>query len=230
MRLFLIICLFFCLGCTEEKKQHVVEHLQHEILDVPDILIGSPMDIQKDGDELIVLDYKQDSLFHRIDLGRNLYMGMFGAKGQGPNEFIYPASLNGLGNSCFSCYDISKKELNMICFDTDESQVEISRLFKYNQMLTFDVAPVADGLFLVSGETDGAMFALMDKNGELLSVSDEYPYENEDEKKIPVKFVRWLIKELYACVPMAILPILQLPPSKFICIKWKTRLLRRWVR
>lgn len=184
----IVLVVIAMMGCTDKKVEIETQYLHHEILDIPDILIGSPVDIQKDGDDLVVLDYKQDSLFHRVDLKQNLYMGMFGAKGQGPNEFIYPASLNVLGNSCFSSYDISKKELSMIRLDTDENRVEISRLFKYNQMLTFDVAPVADSLFIVSGETDGAMFALMNKSGELLSVSDEYPYENGDEKKIPVKF------------------------------------------
>lgn len=189
MRAFYIICfVLFFVGCTNERKQDGVELLNHEILDIPEILIGSSMDIQKDGDCLVVLDYKQDSLFHGVDLLKNLYIGMFGEKGQGPDGFIYPSSLKGLGNGRFSCYDIATKKVSEFCLNREGKTVEFSRFFKSLDMITFDVVPVLDGLFIVSGETDGAMFALINEEGVVLSVSDEYPYKDEEEKKIPVKF------------------------------------------
>jgi hypothetical protein len=162
--------------------------LQHEVLDFLNMLIGSPVDIQKVGDCLIVLDYQQDSLFHRVDLVKNQYMGMLGLKGQGPNDFIYPSSLKELGDDCFSCYDAGNRGLSVICFDAERENVEISKLLKYAKMLTFDVVPVSDSLFVVNGETDGAIFALIDKEGRILSLSDEYPYKDEVEKNIPVRF------------------------------------------
>lgn len=179
--------LFLMMGCTDKKVEIKTEHLQHEILDVPDILIGSPVGILKDGDNLIVLDYQHDSLFHRVDLAHNLYMGMFGAKGQGPDEFIYPSSLNRLDNGCFSCYDVGKRELSRICLETDGDEVAYSRLFKYAQMQTFDIVPLSDCLFIVNGVMDGAMFSLIDNEGNVLSLSDEYPYKDDEEKNIPVR-------------------------------------------
>lgn len=189
MILFWLSCLaFFLAGCTNEGKYDKVENLRHKVLDIPEMLIGSPVDIQKDGDHLIVLDYKQDSLFHKIDWKNGRYLGMFGQKGQGPNEFIYPSSLNGLGDGRFSCYDVAKKELSLIGLDEKWNKVDISRLFRYEPMITFNIVPVVDSLFIVSGETNGSMFALIDKGGEVLSLSDEYPYKDEDEKKISTKY------------------------------------------
>jgi len=188
VKFYWICCLFlfFSMGCADEKKQVEMQDLHHEVLDIPEILIGSPVDIQKDGDCLIVLDYQHDSLFHRIDLKGNCYMGMFGTKGQGPDDFIYPSSLNVFGDGCFSCYDVGDRELNLICLDMNK--VKVSKLLNYRKMMTFDVVPLSEKLFIVNGETDGAMFALVDKDGKVLSVSDEYPYKDDAEKSISSRF------------------------------------------
>lgn len=190
MKIFFISCLFLfiCIGCADEKKQDEVVVLQHEVLDYPDMIIGSPGDIQKDGNCLIVLDYQQDSLFHRVDLAKNRYMGMFGAKGQGPDDFIHPSSLSKLGDGHLLCYDAGKRELYMMKLSQADDKAGISRMFKYAKILTFDIVPMSDSLFIVNGETDGAMFALIDKDGKVLSLSDEYPYKDETEKNIPVRF------------------------------------------
>lgn len=44
------------------------------------------------GDGLLIMDYKSDSMFHYVNL-KQKYVGQFGAKGQGPDEFIHPTSL-----------------------------------------------------------------------------------------------------------------------------------------
>ena len=54
--------------------------------------------------------------------------------------------------------------------------------------MTFDVALLSDNRFIVNGETDSAMFALINAEGEVLSLSDTYPYKDEEEKKIPDRF------------------------------------------
>lgn len=182
------LLLFLCMSCAYEKKQNEVLVLQHEVLDFSDMLIGSPGDIQKVGDCLIVLDYRQDSMFHRVDLIKNRYMGMFGAKGQGPDDFIHPSSLKILDDESFTCYDSSTDCLNLIELCQADDKVGISRMLRYAKMLTFDVVPMSDSIFIVNGETDGAMLALIDKDGKVLSLSDEYPYKDEAEGNIPVRF------------------------------------------
>ena len=190
MKNFLMIgwVLFFLAGCAEEKKQVEVKRLRHEVLNIPEMLIGSPGDILKDGDCLIVLDYQGDSLFHRIDLKKNRYMGMSGVKGQGPNDFIHPSSLKSMGKGRFSCYDAGKREVKMESFNQDHGTLEVSKLLKNDKFMTFDMVPLSENLFIDNGETDGAMFALVNKKGEVLSLSDGYPYKDEAEKQIPDRF------------------------------------------
>jgi hypothetical protein len=115
-------------------------------------------------------------------------MGMFGLKGQGPEEIIYPSRMNALGNGRFSCYDSNRNELKALTLNTDGDDVKISRLLKSFNFMTFDVASLSDNRFVVNGETDGAMFALINAEGEVLSLSDTYPYKDEEEKRIPDRF------------------------------------------
>ena len=58
----LLFLIFLITSCAEDKKQPEIKQLQHEVLDLPDMMIGSPGDIQKEGDCLLVLDIQQDSL------------------------------------------------------------------------------------------------------------------------------------------------------------------------
>ena len=111
--LILLFLIFLITSCTEDKKQPGIKQLQHEVLDFPDMMIGSPGDIQKEGDCLLVLDIQQDSLFHRVDLANNRYRGMFGAKGQGPEEFVHPCGLKALGDGRWACFDLGKNDVNM---------------------------------------------------------------------------------------------------------------------
>ena len=174
--------LLLLMGCSDEKKQIPVEELHHVAFDFPEAIIGYVKDIQTDGNWLIISDSKQDSLFHRVDLNKSRYMGMFGLKGQGPNEIIYPSRMNALGNGRFSCYDSNQNDLKALTLDTDGDDVKISRLLRYHDFMTFDVASLSDNRFIVNGETNGAMFALINAEGAVLSLSDTYPYQNEEEK------------------------------------------------
>ncbi len=184
----LLFLIFLITSCTEDKRQQEMTQLQHEVLDFPDMIIGSPGDIQKEGDCLLVLDVQQDSLFHGVDLANNRYRGMFGAKGQGPDEFIHPCGLKALGNGRWACFDLGKNDVNMISLDANGNMVGLSRMFKNKAFMTFNIVPLSEELFILNGETNGAMLALIDKEGTVLSVSDEYPYKDDAEKNIPVRF------------------------------------------
>ena len=146
--LMLLFVFFLLASCTEDKRQQEMTQLQHEVLDLPDMIIGSPGDIQKEGNCLLVLDIQQDSLFHRVDLAGNRYRGMFGAKGQGPDEFIHPCGLKALGNGRWACYDVGKNEVNMMALDTEGNMTGLSRLFKNKAFMTFNIVPLSEELFI----------------------------------------------------------------------------------
>ena len=192
MKSLLTYCLALLLlgSCIDNvaKETGVIENLQHEILDFPTMILGSVGDIQKNDDYLIISDFKQEALFHIVNLKDVCYGGMFGIKGQGPREFIHPSSLNSLRNGVLSSYDAFKNELKMILLNADGKIVEIAKVLGHNRTLTFDIVPMSDSIFVLNGETEGAMFALIDSENEVVSISDKYPFKDEAEELVPERF------------------------------------------
>lgn len=59
------------------------------------------------GDGLLIMDYRSDSNFHYVNLRQKNYVGQLGAKGQGPNEFIYLTSLQTYDDKTVKCTEFS---------------------------------------------------------------------------------------------------------------------------
>mgnify|MGYP003295479218 CR=1 FL=1 len=182
------IVFFICISCTNKREQWITEELQHQVLNFSDAVIGSVGGIQKEGNNLVILDFKQDSIFHWIDLNRNHYIGMYGVKGQGPDEFVYPSSLNSQGNLQMACFDNGKREVRMLHLNLAENEMGFSSLVKTTGSIKFDIVPLSKSRFVLNGEINGAMFALLNENGEVMSLSDGYPYKDDAESLIPSRF------------------------------------------
>lgn len=101
---FLLVLLAGC-GSSSTETEIVSQTLQHETIKIPDLLLGSPGGIQKMGDGLLIMDYKSDSMLHYVNLKQKKYVGQFGAKGQGPDEFIHPTSLQPYDDKTVYGYD-----------------------------------------------------------------------------------------------------------------------------
>ena len=54
------IVFFICISCTNKREQWITEELQHQVLNFSDAVIGSVGGIQKEGNNLVILDFKQD--------------------------------------------------------------------------------------------------------------------------------------------------------------------------
>lgn len=185
--LFLILAAFIT-SCLSKKEEKVMEILHHEVLNIPDIVIGSSGGgLQKKGDYLIVLDYKSDSLFHLIDIKAKKYCGMFGKKGQGPGEFNHPQNIQIYGDGQICCYDDSKSEVKKIEIDATGNKIVCSTIMKLKDNWSFDVIPVSNQTFIANGCFEETMFRIINEKSEVLSAVASYPYGDEDEKKIPCK-------------------------------------------
>ncbi len=187
MKKFLFICLtaLSLASCGEEKKKEIVPvQLKHEVIDLPDAIMGSVGDIRKIGSYLIVLDFRTDSIFHLIDVKKKVYHGMFGGKGQGPNEFIHPEHIHAFGDGRFTIFDAMRKDLKEIKLDSINKKLTFSRITLMKNKDDWDVAPLPDGNFVTWGLYDGPKFNVVDKEGNIVAQGGEHPYKDEAEKKI----------------------------------------------
>lgn len=164
-RIFISCCLLVLLaGCGSSSTETVIvsQTLQHETIKIPDLLLGSPGGIQKMGDGLLIMDYKSDSMFHYVNLKQKKYVGQFGAKGQGPDEFIHPTSLQPYDDKTVCGYDVMKQEIKMMEWDSLNNRMKSSTVKKWTDAWSFDVIPYGQDQFVGNGCFNDSMFAVFD--------------------------------------------------------------------
>lgn len=158
--------------------------LQHSTIEMFDMILGSPGGIQKMGDGLLIMDYKSDSVFHYINLKEKKYMGQFGVRGQGPNEFIHFTSLQPYYSE-FTCgYDLMKKEIKIMKWDSLNNRLKSSTWKRWTDTWTFDVIPYGQDKFVGNGCFNDSIFAIFDNRENSVDLAGEYPCKDENEKNI----------------------------------------------
>lgn len=186
-----ISCFLFALliGCTlsPSKNEIVPQTLQHVTIEIPDMILGSPGGIQKLGDGLLIMDYKSDSMFHYVDLKHKKYVGQFGSKGQGPDEFIHLTSLQPYSDKTVCGYDLMKREIKILKWDSLNNRINGSTRKKWTDAWAFDVVPYGQNQFVGNGCFKDSIFAAFDSLGNITDLAGEYPYRDENERKISVR-------------------------------------------
>ncbi|WP_455591635.1 BF3164 family lipoprotein [Bacteroides sp.] len=183
---FILFISLLTVGCTSQKVTEDAELLHHTKITIPEMLIGRPVNIQSSDSNLLIIDYGADSLFHWIDTKNHTYKGSFGIKGQGPGEWNHPQKIHFLGKNNVYCYDVGTSELKTFNLN-NFGQISSSNIFK-GSILTFDIMPISDSLFVINGYYEKSAFRTVNNEGRIIDMSGTYPYKNEEEKSIPDDF------------------------------------------
>ncbi|MDD6891535.1 MAG: BF3164 family lipoprotein [Bacteroidales bacterium] len=183
-----LLLLYACGSSHTEEPSVTMRQLQHERIELPDMLLASPGGIQQIGDELFIIDFRSDSLFHRVHVPRREYLGQYGQRGQGPEDFIHPVSLNSYGRNALCCYDQGTRRLKVIERDSLTHRLHNSTLLTCNGPWNFDVIPFGEGRFVVQGCIQDSLFAVIDGDGEPVCLAGEYPYRDVTERSLNPHF------------------------------------------
>ena len=177
-----LLLLSACGSSHTEEPSVTMRQLRHERIELPDMLLASPGGIQQMGDELLIIDFRSDSLFHRVHVPRREYLGQYGQRGQGPEDFIHPASLNPYGRNALCCYDQGTRRLKVIERDSLTHRLRNSTLLTCSGPWYFDVIPYGEGRFVVQGCIQDSLFAVLDSEGEPVCLAGEHPYKDARER------------------------------------------------
>ena len=183
-----LLLLSACGSSHTEEPSVTMQQLQHERIELPDMLLASPGGIQQMGDELLIIDFRSDSLFHRVHVPRREYLGQYGQRGQGPEDFIHPVSLNPYDRNALCCYDQGTRRLKVIERDSLTHRLHNSTLLTCNGPWNFDVIPFGEGRFVVQGCIQDSLFAVIDGDGEPVCLAGEHPYKDDRERSLNPHF------------------------------------------
>ncbi|MDR1371917.1 MAG: TolB-like 6-bladed beta-propeller domain-containing protein [Dysgonamonadaceae bacterium] len=184
MKYILIIILqVVVLSCSNSNKPVQEQELLHKTIS-EEIFIGRGGIMTLLSDSIIVgIDDNTEKCFFRLNNNlSNLSICNFGNKGQGPDDFIFPSSIQRINENTMGCYDAalnkySEIELSGDCIFKTKNKINFSEL-------NFRVIKIKQGKYIGLGLYSESMFMLFDSVGTAIKSFFEYPYKDKDEKSI----------------------------------------------
>lgn len=187
---YLGIISFFLLmaSCSEGVSQGKSAKLCNEVLwtdsaMTDDLYLGMPYAMAMVNNNLIILDAKNNKFFLQYDVRKNVAAGIYGKRGMGPDDLMMPMSLSVLDGR-FYTYDMTRNRLYNI-------EMPSGGGMKFHQQGSLSstewhdaVLPLKNGVYVAKGSYESGMLKLLDKNGEYLDTTEDYPF-SENDQNIP---------------------------------------------
>ena len=185
---FLATCLLALLSsCStkKEQKEVVVQSLKHELLMGDEYLIGRVSDMTLMNDSIpVVINVASDKIFQVLDHSRKKLIEV-GNVGQGPDDFLLSFGLLPSAANAFSVSDINRRRFSTVYLNPEDDSWRVEHHFKYDSIMHIYIKPIANNRYVATGIYDDCHLMLLDEKGTPLKGFGEWPYQDEQEKKVP---------------------------------------------
>lgn len=177
----ILCCLVGCNHKTEEGKSLMVTH---ESIQLKNDYLGKPGPIIELDKKIVGIDYALDSCLFYIDIETDsLYR--FGPRGVGPDEFIYPHTIQHLDKNRFGIFDLQARKYTQIQIKNHQIHMETPIAVANDKIsMSFDVKQISDNSYLGMGPYPKEMFVFMDSLSNTKSSFSEFPYKDSSEKAL----------------------------------------------
>ena len=191
VHIYIYIILLVLTSCQSNENNDLNNNVYIDYQKIPlsEHIIGSAEGMHLVDSFLIILDSKTDSLFHIINL-KNMEWKEFGAKGQGPSEFLHPFHFHHQENGTLCVWDLFKSSMTTLYVNNifKNKTLQQQNILSINDdRSTFSSLPTKYNTFISQGAYEDGMFKLLDHKGNLIKCFFEYPHKNREEKNIPAK-------------------------------------------
>lgn len=180
-----IVFLTCLVSCKPDKGKDVPEiDLHHSVvLDEDQLLLGKVKDMSWENDSvLVIVDSNQDGFLHFVHLS-DRKVSEYGKIGQGPDEFLLVGAVYPDMNNRPILFDVSKKECFMM--QHGDEGISFRSLFSLaDSLICFEMLPVQHDRYIVTGLHKHNRFTVLDGNGKKVGDFGEYPYRDEEERKL----------------------------------------------
>lgn len=177
----LLILSFFILSCQTSEDVKIISITHSEIFNDEEE-IGTPRDIMVNDSLVIVVDKYTPFIIY--DRRTSEHLANKGEYGSGPLEFNRIEQLTSYKNKLYT-YDMMKSMLYEVFFLIEDTVCYSIRPIWEEQLYnTTTVLPNCDNKFLCLGIYEDNQIKLMDDKGCVMESLFEYPYRDENEKKL----------------------------------------------
>ena len=177
-----IYLLILC-GCSNQKQVRPITSLKHQAIDLGEAFIGYGGFLAFHQSFIVGLDLapsvqpffciKQD------EASQTLFR--FGNKGQGPNDFLWPASIQHINNRTIGVFDMMSKTYNEFNIPNEHEELKVNKKTEFKTQLSRVIKTDFNQYIGLSVEEN--MFLLADSTGILINTFFEYPYKDNDERQ-----------------------------------------------
>ena len=187
-RVFLASCLLAVLSsCSTKKEQEevVIQSLKHEILMGDEYLIGRVNDMTLMNDSIpVVINVGSDKMFQVLDHSRKKLIEV-GNVGQGPDDFLLSFGLLPSAENAFSVSDINRRRFSTVYLNPEDDSWRVEHHFKYDSVMHIYIKPIVNNRYVATGIYEDNHLMVLDEKGTPLKGFGEWPYQDEQEKKVP---------------------------------------------
>ena len=185
---FLATCLLALLSsCStkKEQKEVVVQSLKHELLMGDEYLIGRVSDMTLMNDSIpVVINVASDKIFQVLDYSRKKLIEV-GNVGQGPDDFLLSFGLLPSAENAFSVSDVNRRRFSTVHLNPEDDSWRVEHHFKYDSIMHIYIKPIANNQYVATGIYEDCHLMVLDEKGMPLKGFGEWPYQDEQEKKVP---------------------------------------------
>ena len=177
---------FFLCNCTHSIKEKSVWMgiLKHNTIDLGDDFIGfgGPLTINQDRMIGLEVGSSLNPLFCYTPSHGTPTFYRFGSKGQGPDDFLYPFSIQHINHETIGVWDMSKRSYCELKIPNENESVEIDQSIRFEFQLSKIIKTAYDQYIALSMEDE--LFIISDSTGSNLHSFFEYPYQNNHERQL----------------------------------------------
>jgi len=156
------------------------ENLTCKIFSSSNLVITNSSLIACNSKYVLIADNKTEFVFHLLRKDGS-YIGSYGKKGLGGNEFILISSLERYRGDTFLAYDINKRKAFELSVSQEKESLHWRELFADDSIFHVNILPIRDR-FVTSGFYQDYRLYVLNKRGEIEHGFFEQPYRNEKER------------------------------------------------
>jgi hypothetical protein len=182
----LIYFLFLC-SCSNHKQAESISLLKHQTIDSGENFIGYGGFLAFCQGNIVGMEMSQSMqpFFCIRSNGSSQTLFRFGNKGQGPDDFLRPLSIQYINNQTVGTFDIMSKTYSEFTIPNENEELKIDKKIRFQAQLTQIIKTACNQYIGLS--FDEGMFLLADSTGMPINTYFEYPYQDENERRLTVR-------------------------------------------
>ena len=182
-----LLALLFSCSTNKEQEEVIIQSLTHEVLMGDEDLIGQVSDMVLMNDSIpVVINVGSDKMFQVLDHSRKKLIEV-GNVGPGPDDFLLSFGLFPRTENTFSVSDVNRRRFSTVRLNPENDSWQVEHHFKYDSVKHIYVKPIVNNRYVATGIYEDCHLMVLDEKGTPLKGFGEWPYQDEQEKKVPGK-------------------------------------------